>query len=162
MRRNYWNAGRRRHPVILPPAQSLFKAEICPLAVRRPDFVSSNIEWKTRQEEPGPDVPAGTLALVRSSLALRSSKEQNALHTLIHQRHLTPSFGGHVPTAKRTLDPARMFTESLTPGPELENSLGHELPIQAAENKVRFHPKRPFPKAEKAAGSRQQPSFCVA
>jgi hypothetical protein len=29
-------------------------------------------------------------------------------------------------TAERTLNPARMFTESLTPGPELENSQGHE------------------------------------
>ena len=27
------------------------------------------------------------------------------------------------PTAERTLNPARMFTESLTPGPELENRL---------------------------------------
>ena len=52
--------------------------------------------------------------------------EQNALHTLIHQRHLTPSCGGHAPTAERTLNPARMFMESLTPGPELENSLGHK------------------------------------
>ena len=50
-------------------------------------------------------------------------EEQNALHTLIHQRHLTPSCGGHAPTAERTLNPARMFMESLTPGPELENSL---------------------------------------
>ena len=48
----------------------------------------------------------------------------NALHTLIHQRHLAPSCGGHAPTAERTLNPARMFMESLTPGPELENSLG--------------------------------------
>jgi hypothetical protein len=31
-------------------------------------------------------------------------------------------------TAERTLNPARMFTESLTPGPELENSLGQFLP----------------------------------
>ena len=54
--------------------------------------------------------------------ALRCSTEQNALHTLIHQRHLTPSCGGHTPTAERTLDPARMFAESLTPRPELENS----------------------------------------
>ena len=54
--------------------------------------------------------------------------EQNALHTLIHQRHLTPSCGGHAPTAERTLNPARMFMESLTPGPELENRLGHSLP----------------------------------
>ena len=29
-----------------------------------------------------------------------------------------------MPTAERTLDPARMFMESLTPRPELENSLG--------------------------------------
>ena len=62
--------------------------------------------------------------MVRSPQALRCSKEQNALHTLIHQRHLTPSCGGHAPTAERTLNPARMFTESLTPGPELENSEG--------------------------------------
>src|SRR5262249_55363561 len=72
----------------------------------------------------GTNVPAGTLALVRSPLALQCSREQNALHTLIRQRHLTPSCGGHVPTAERTLDPARMFTESLSPGPELENSQG--------------------------------------
>src|SRR5262249_13986311 len=69
----------------------------------------------------GDNVPAGTLALVRSFLALRCSSEQNALHTLIHQRHLTPSCGGHAPTAERTLHPARMLTESLTPRPELEN-----------------------------------------
>jgi hypothetical protein len=69
----------------------------------------------------GSDVPAGTLALVRSLLALRCSKEQNALHTLIHQRHLTPSCRGHG-LLRRTLDPARMFTESLILGPELENN----------------------------------------
>jgi hypothetical protein len=69
----------------------------------------------------GDNVPAGTLALVRSFLALRCSSEQNALRTLIHQRHLTPSCGGHAPTAERTLHPARMLTESLTPRPELEN-----------------------------------------
>ena len=58
-------------------------------------------------------------------------EEQNALHTLIHQRHLTPSCGGHAPTAERTLDPARMFMESLTPGPELENRLGHSRPMHS-------------------------------
>ena len=56
----------------------------------------------------GTNVPAGTLALVRSLLVLRCSREQNALHTLIHQRHLTPSCGGHARTAERTLNPARM------------------------------------------------------
>jgi hypothetical protein len=70
----------------------------------------------------GPDVPAGTLASVRSPLALPCSIEQNALHTLIHQRHLTRLCGGHVPAAARTLDPAGMFTKSLTPGSELENN----------------------------------------
>jgi hypothetical protein len=54
-------------------------------------------------------------------VTLRCSSEQNALHTLIDQRHLTPSCGGHAPTAERTLHPARMLTESLTPRPELEN-----------------------------------------
>src|SRR6476660_2533754 len=48
------------------------------------------------------NVPAGTLALVRSPLALRCSREQTALHTLIRHRHLTPSCGGRVPTAERT------------------------------------------------------------
>src|SRR5438093_844327 len=71
----------------------------------------------------GTNVPAGTLALVRSPLALRCSREQNALHTLIHQRHLTPSCRGQAPTAERTLDPARMFAESLNLDPELENAL---------------------------------------
>ncbi len=67
--------------------------------------------------------------MVRSPLALRCSREQNALHTLIRHRHLTPSCGGHVPTAERTLDPARMFMESLTTGPELKNSQGHSRPM---------------------------------
>jgi hypothetical protein len=59
---------------------------------------------------------------------------------LIHQRHPTPSCGGHVPTAERTLDPARMLTESLTPGPELENSLGHEdaFPPPRLSGRCRF------------------------
>jgi hypothetical protein len=36
---------------------------------------------------------------------------------LIRQRHLTPSCGGHAPTAERTAGPARMIVESLTPRP---------------------------------------------
>jgi hypothetical protein len=43
-------------------------------------------------------------------------------NTLIRQRHLMPSCGGRVPTAERTLDPARMLRKSLNPGPEFENS----------------------------------------
>src|SRR5215472_14219844 len=72
----------------------------------------------------GDDVPAGTLAVVRSSLALRCSTEQNALHTLIHQRHLTPSCGGHAPTAKRTLDPARTIRGELDPRPGIREQPG--------------------------------------
>src|SRR5262245_19076774 len=87
------------------------------------DCQSGGITGQPSSRRPaGDNVPAGTLALVRSFLALRCSSEQHALRTLIHQRHLTPSCGGHAPTAERTLHPARMLTESLTPRPELENS----------------------------------------
>jgi hypothetical protein len=86
---------------------------------RRPINLHSRTTESRRSA--GTNVPAGTLALVRSLLALRCSREQNALHTLIHQRHLTPSCRGQAPTAERTLDPARMFTESLNLDPELEN-----------------------------------------
>src|SRR5262245_61372330 len=51
-------------------------------------------------------------------------KRANALHTLIRQRHLTPSCGGQVPTAERTLDPARMIAESLTPKPGIREQPG--------------------------------------
>jgi hypothetical protein len=48
--------------------------------------------------------------------------------------HIDPPASSHAimqragPTAERTLDPARMFAESLTPRPELENSQGQTLP----------------------------------
>ena len=70
-------------------------------------------------------------------------KRANALRTLIHQRHPTPSCGGHVPTAERTLDPARIFTESLTPGPELENSLGRDAASGLRPGLVRRRPPEP-------------------
>ena len=82
------------------------------------DAADQPVQRRTSSRRPaGANVPAGTLALVRSPLALRW-KEQSALHTLIRQRHLTPSCGGHAPTAERTMDPARMFKESLTSRPE--------------------------------------------
>src|SRR6516164_6599480 len=65
----------------------------------------------------GKVVPAGTVAVVRSSDFLRASKRTTALATLIRQRRLTPSCGGHAPTAERTVGPARMIVESLTPRP---------------------------------------------
>src|SRR5580692_132433 len=65
----------------------------------------------------GKVVPAGTVAVVRSSDFLRASKRTTALATLIRQRRLAPSCGGHAPTAERTVGPARMIVESLTPRP---------------------------------------------
>jgi hypothetical protein len=56
------------------------------------------------------------------------------LLTLIRQRHLTPSCGGQAPTAERTVGPARILKESLTPIPELENKICHKqtsLPLAA-------------------------------
>jgi hypothetical protein len=45
----------------------------------------------------GKDVPAGTVAVVRSPDAWRALERATALSTLIHQRRLTPSCGGHAP-----------------------------------------------------------------
>ena len=80
----------------------------------------------------GKVVPAGTVAVVRSSDFLRASEKATAISTLIRQRRLTPSCGGHAPTAERTVGPARIAVESLTPrpgirehpDPELENRIG--------------------------------------
>ena len=55
--------------------------------------------------------------MVRSLDAWRALERATALSTLIRQRHLTPSCGGHDPTAERTVGPARMIVESLTPRP---------------------------------------------
>src|SRR5262249_45649862 len=57
------------------------------------------------------------MAVVRSPDFLRALIRETALATLIHQRRLTPSCGGQVPTAERTVGPARMIAESLTPKP---------------------------------------------
>ena len=56
----------------------------------------------------GNDVLTGTLAMVRSSQALRCSKEQTAIYTLIHQRHPMPSCRGYTPIAERTMNPVWM------------------------------------------------------
>ena len=81
--------------------------------------------------------PAGTLAFVRSPLALRCSKEQSALHTLIRQRHLTPSCGGHAPTAERTMDPARMCLESLDRRPGIREQPGSQPDVDFGLSNVR-------------------------
>src|SRR5207245_689377 len=66
------------------------------------------------------------MAVVRSPDFLRALIRETALATLIHQRRLTPSCGGHAPTAERTVGPARMIAESLTPKPGIRE---HNLPI---------------------------------
>src|SRR5262245_14063898 len=68
------------------------------------------------RQRPCRDAGVGAIALGLAML----KRAKRASH-LIHQRHLTSSCGGHAPTAERTLHPARMLTESLTPQPELEN-----------------------------------------
>jgi hypothetical protein len=65
----------------------------------------------------GTNVPAGTLALVRSLLVLRCSREQNALHTLIRQRHLTPSCGGACPLCGENPGPGKDVHGELEPRP---------------------------------------------
>src|SRR5213083_1472711 len=57
------------------------------------------------------------MAVVRSPDFLRALIRETALATLIHQRRLTQSCGGQAPTAERTVGPARIIAESLTPKP---------------------------------------------
>ena len=115
--------GRRRSKACCHSAPDVDRRQRTPVVIK--GGCKSTCIANSRDQAAETNVPAGTLALVRSPLALLCSKEQSALHTLIHQRRLTPSCGGHAPTAERTMDPVRMFTESLTPRPELENSQGH-------------------------------------
>src|SRR5262249_11875399 len=77
----------------------------------------------------GSNVPAGTLAMVRSSDALRTPMGGNALSTLIRQRHPNPSCGGSHPTAERTMDPARIVAESLTPRPGIREQYRTVPPV---------------------------------
>src|SRR5438105_15632008 len=73
------------------------------------------------------------MAVVRSPDFLRALIRETALATLIHQRRLTPSCGGHAPTAERTVGPARMIAESLTPKPGIrEQNLEAHLVILCA------------------------------
>src|SRR3954464_528451 len=57
------------------------------------------------------------MAMVSSSDSLRAPERPTAIATLNRQRHLTPSCGGLTPTAERTVGPARISLESLTPRP---------------------------------------------
>src|SRR5258708_24875816 len=57
------------------------------------------------------------MAMVSWTDFVRASKRVTAISTLNRQRHLTPSCGGLTPTAERTVGPARISLESLTPRP---------------------------------------------
>ena len=75
--------------------------------------------------------------MVRSSDFLRAPERATALSTLIHQRRLTPSCGGHVPTAERTVGPARMIVESLTPRPGIREQNRSTTTFRRQERYVR-------------------------
>src|SRR4029450_3213885 len=79
----------------------------------------------------GPCRDAGVGAIAPGFAML---KKASALHTLIHQRHPTPSCGGHAPTAERTLNPARTFLESLDRRPGIREQPGSKPEILARSN----------------------------
>src|SRR5437867_12462204 len=78
------------------------------------------------------------MAVVRSPDFLRALIRETALATLIHQRRLTPSCGGHAPTAERTVGPARMIAESLTPKPGIREQNRHDSEVPALLAYVRY------------------------
>src|SRR6478609_3562757 len=67
----------------------------------------------------------GRGAMVSSSDTLRAPERPTAIATLNRQRHLTPSCGGLTPTAERTVGPARISLESLTPRPGIREHNRH-------------------------------------
>jgi hypothetical protein len=56
--------------------------------------------------------------------------DETAIATLIHQRRLTPSCGGRVPTAERTVGLAGMIAESLTLKPGIREHSGVERTLR--------------------------------
>ena len=61
--------------------------------------------------------------------------------------------------SERTLDPARMFTGSLNPGPELENSQGHERPRRLAGSAAEV-PRKPPRRSSAGAAVGYQEDRC--
>src|SRR6478735_9272946 len=72
------------------------------------------------------------MAMVSSSDFLRAPERPTAIATLNRQRHLTPSCGGLTPTAERTVGPARISLESLTPRPGIREQNQIEADADAA------------------------------
>src|SRR5258707_6260548 len=75
--------------------------------------------------------------MVSSSDFLRAPERPTAIATLNRQRHLTPSCGGLTPTAERTVGPARISLESLTPRPGIREHYRHETDMATAMRDVR-------------------------
>ena len=67
--------------------------------------------------------------MVSSTDFVRASERTTAIATLNRQRHLTPSCGGFTPTAERTVGPARMIVESLTPRPGIREQYRHKTDL---------------------------------
>src|SRR5436305_3385214 len=89
------------------------------------------------------------MAVVRSPDFLRALIRETALATLIHQRRLTPSCGGHAPTAERTVGPARMIAESLTPKPGIREQ-NRQIKAYAMMAKTRWWAASDVPTMEEA------------
>jgi hypothetical protein len=68
------------------------------------------------------------------------AQKASALHTLIRQRHPTPSCGGHAPTAERTMNPARMCLESLDRRPGIREQPGSRATVWSVASHFRFSP----------------------
>src|SRR5438132_13433267 len=88
--------------------------------------VTSNKEIKGFPQHGGKRCPCrddvgGEIARFFASSPIR----ETALATLIHQRRLTRSCGGQAPTAERTVGPARIIAESLTPKPGIREQYRH-------------------------------------
>ena len=77
--------------------------------------------------------------MVSSSDFLRAPERPTAIATLNRQRHLTPSCGGLTPTAERTVGPARISLENLTPRPGIREQYRR---IAGRRASVREHTRR--------------------
>jgi hypothetical protein len=115
--------GRRRPQVGGDSPSHVDRRNAVPLVGEGGGSVNSHSD-PTGLRSGGGEVPAGTAASARSTEAMRCPIKASALSTLIRQRPPTPSCGGLSPYRGENSGPGRTIAESLTPIPELENSLG--------------------------------------
>src|SRR5437899_8844423 len=79
--------------------------------------VTSNNGSKTSRSTAGKDVPAGTMAVVRSPDFLRALNQRDCACNIDPSASSYAIMRRAAPTAERTVGPARMIAESLTPKP---------------------------------------------